>query len=140
MTDWLEQMVGTWTFEGRAVPNDPGQVQTGREIVTKRDAWIVIEGEGYRFQLAHDPQTDRITGDFVHWAHPQLWTYDGAVETDGRLHLRSRGPDMEGEGGQAEYDDVFEIVSHDERRSVGRVREANGSWRDFSRTVYRRTP
>ena len=45
---------------------------------------------------------------------------------------------MEGKGGDAEYDDVFEIVSPDERRSVGRVKDADGAWRDFSRTTYRR--
>ena len=45
---------------------------------------------------------------------------------------------MEGKGGDTEYDDVFEIVSPDERRSVGRVKDAAGTWRVFSRTTYRR--
>lgn len=138
MSDWLEQMVGDWILEGRSVPDDPAQVRTGVESVARRGAWIVIEGEGYRFQLATDPATRRVTGDFVHWDHPQLWTYDGAVEADGALHLHSRGPDMSGEGGETDYVDVFEIVSADERRSVGRVRAADGTWRDFSRTTYRR--
>jgi hypothetical protein len=106
--------------------------------VIRQDAWIVIEGEGYRFQLANDPATGRVTGDFVHWEHPQLWTYDGAVEEDGALHLYSRGPDMTGRGVETDYVDVFEIVSPDERRSIGRVRAADGSWQDFSRTTYRR--
>jgi hypothetical protein len=39
---------------------------------------------------------------------------------------------------ETDYVDVFEIVSPDERRSIGRVRAADGSWQDFSRTTYRR--
>lgn len=138
MTDWLDQMVGDWTFEGRSVPDDSEQVRTCSERVTRQGAWIVIDGEGYRFQLAMDPGTGRVTGDFVHWEYPQLWTYDGAVEADGRLHLLSHGPDMQGQGSETEYDDVFEIVSPDERRSIGRVRAADGTWQDFSRTTYQR--
>lgn len=138
MTDWLDQMVGDWTFEGRSVPDDSEQVRTGSERVTRQGAWIVLDGEGYRFQLAMDPGTGRVTGDFVHWEYPQLWTYDGAVEADGRLHLLSHGPDMQGQGSETEYDDVFEIVSPDERRSIGRVRAADGTWQDFSRTTYQR--
>ena len=135
---WLDQMVGDWTFEGRAVPDRTDGLQTGTERITRRGVWLIIEGDDYRFQLTLDPETGRASGDFVHWAHPLLWTYDGAVEADGKLHLRSRGPDMEGKGADTEYDDVFEIVSPDERRSAGRVKEADGTWRDFSRTVYRR--
>lgn len=136
--DWLNQLVGEWTFEGRSVPEDPDQLRTGVERIARRGAWIVIEGEGYRFQLATDPDTGRVTGDFVHWDYAQLWTYDGVVEADGTLHLHSRGPDMTGQGGEADYDDVFEMVSPDERRSIGRVKTANGTWQDFSRTTYRR--
>jgi Protein of unknown function (DUF1579). len=137
-TDWLDRMLGEWTLEGRSVPDDPAQERTGVESVVRLGAWIVVEGEDYRFQLASDPATGRVTGDFVHWQHPQLWTYDGAVEADGALHLHSRGPDMAGAGGETDYVDVFEIVSADERRSIGRVRGQDGSWRDFSRTSYRR--
>lgn len=139
MADWLEQMLGDWTYEGRSVPDDPARIHTGVERVTRQGTWIVIEGEGYRFQLAQNAETGRVTGDFVHWSQPQLWTYDGAVEADGRLHLRSRGPDMDSEDVEVDYDDVFEIVGPNERRAIGRVRGADGSWRDFSRTTYRRT-
>lgn len=138
MSDWLDQLFGDWVLEGRSVADDPAQVRTGVERVSRRGTGIVIEGEDYRFQLATDPATGRVTGDFVHWEHPQLWTYDGAVEADGTLHLYSRGPDMTGQGPETDYVDVFEIVSSDERRSIGRVKAADGSWQDFSRTTYRR--
>lgn len=136
--EWMDGLVGVWTFEGRSVPDNAAHRQTGVEHVTRRGAWLVIEGEDYRFQLAMAPETSRVTGDFIHWKHPHLWTYDGVIESDGRLHLRSRGPDMEGKGGEADYDDVFEIVSQDERRSIGRIRDPDGNWRDFSQSTYRR--
>ncbi len=46
MTDWLDQMIGDWTFEGRSVPDDSEQVRTGSERVTRQGAWLVIDGEG----------------------------------------------------------------------------------------------
>ena len=56
---WLDQMVGDWTFEGRSVPDRADSRQTGTERVTRRGAWVVIEGEDYRFQLTLDPETGR---------------------------------------------------------------------------------
>ncbi|HVL43128.1 MAG TPA: DUF1579 family protein [Brevundimonas sp.] len=137
-TDWLDQLVGEWTFEGRSVPDNPARRRTGAETVTRRGAWIVIESsDGVRFQLALDPATGRATGDFVSWEEPHLWTYDGAVE-DGRLHMRSRGPSFDVEGEETDYDDVFEILSPDERRLTGRLVGQDGQWRDFTVTDYRR--
>ncbi|WP_374275661.1 DUF1579 family protein [Brevundimonas sp.] len=138
MSDWLDQMVGEWTFEGRSVPDHPAQRQTGTERVDRRGVWLVMEGDDYRFQIALDPETGEATGDFVNWGHPHLWTYRGGVEADGRLHLRSRGPSFDGEGEEADYDDVFEQLSADHRRQTGRVKDADGQWRDFTVTDYRR--
>lgn len=138
MTDWLDQLTGEWTFEGRSVPDAPEHRSAGTETVRRRGAWVVIESEDYRFQIALDPATGRATGDFVHWKHPTLWTYEGEVGEDGRLHLRSRGPSFDVEGEEADYDDVFEIVSPDQRRMTSRMRGPDGAWRDFMITDYRR--
>lgn len=137
MTDWLDQMVGGWTYEANGAPDDPAHRRTGTEAVTRREAWLVIEGPDYRFQIAVDAETGKATGDFVHWAHPTLWTYEGGIEVDGRLHLRSRGPRFDGEGGMADYDDVFEVMSKDERRLISRVLGPDGQWRDFMTAIYR---
>lgn len=137
--DWLDGLIGEWTYESRGVPDEPGRRRSGVERVTRRRAWVVIEsGDEYRFQIALDPKTGTATGDFIHWEHPTLWTYDGALEADGRLHLKSRGPSFDVEGGTCEYDDVFEIVSPDERRMTGRLLGPDGEWRDFMTTRYRR--
>lgn len=138
MTDWLDQLTGEWTFEGRAVPDRPEHRSVGTETVTRRGAWAVIESDDYRFQIAIDPQTGQATGDFIHWKHPTLWTYRGSVEADGRLHLKSRGPSFDVAGEEADYDDVFEVVSADERRMISRMLGEDGQWRDFMVTAYRR--
>lgn len=136
--DWMDRLVGEWTFEGHGVPDNPGQHRTGTETVTRRGVWTVIESsDDARFQLAMNPETGKVVGDFVHWQDASLWTYEGAVE-DGRLHLRSRGPSFDVEGEETDYDDVFEILSPDERRLTGRLRGADGQWRDFTVTHYRR--
>lgn len=138
MTDWLDQLVGEWTYQASSVPDKPEHRRTGEESVARRGAWIVIEGDGYRFQLALNAETGRVVGDFVHWEHPHLWPYDGAVDVDGKLHLPSRGPSFDDGGGEADYDDVFEILSPDTRRTTGRFKDADGRWRDFNRTEYQR--
>ena len=139
MSDWLNQLVGEWRFEGRSVPDDPDQRRTGTESVSRRGVWTVIESsDGARFQLARNPATGAITGDFVNWEDATLWTCDGAIDAEGRLHLRSRGPSFDVEGMQTDYDDVFDILSPDERRLTGRLVGQDGQWRDFTVTNYRR--
>lgn len=136
--NWLDQLVGEWSFESQSVPANDAHRRTGNETVTRKGQWAIIEsGDDYRFQLAHNPDTGKVTGDFVHWQHPQLWTYEGTVE-DGKLHMRSRGPSFDVEGAETDYDDVFEIISPDERRLTGRLVGQDGQWRDFMVTTYRR--
>lgn len=100
--------------------------------------WLVIESDdGVRFQLGFDLETGRVSGDFISWEDPTLWTYDGALEGD-RLVLNSRGPRMDGTDGVTDYQDIWEFLSDDERRLTGRVLGNDGHWRDFTTTVYRR--
>lgn len=137
--DWLDQLIGEWVYESRSAPDEAAHRRAGTETVTRRGAWVVIEsGDEYRFQLAFNPKTGKATGDFIHWEHPTLWTYEGAVEADGRLHLKSRGPSFDVEGEEADYDDVLEVVSPDERRMTSRLVSPDGEWRDFMITDYRR--
>lgn len=138
MSDWLDRLTGDWTYEGDSVPADPERHSTGSERVFRRGAWVVIEsGDDARFQLALDPDTGRVTGDFVSWSWPTLWTYEGAVE-DNRLVLSSRGPRFDGRPGEADYQDVWEIVSDAERLMTSRLKGDDGVWRDFNITRYRR--
>ena len=61
--DWLDQLIGEWTFHSVSVPPDPQYDRTGSETVTRRGAWIVIEPiedaseADSRVQLAFNPET-----------------------------------------------------------------------------------
>ena len=106
--------------------------------MTRNGVWTVIESaDGARFQLALDPATGRVTGDFVHREDPTLWTYDGVIEGD-VMTLTARGPSFDVEGETTDYEDVWEILSPDERVLTGRFKGVDGQWRDFTRTRYRR--
>ena len=135
----LERMTGEWTYEGASVPDQPEHRRQGVATVSRRGAWTIIEMDTEsRFTLAFNPRTGRIEGEFIHWAHPNLWVYDGAVEEDDRLHLRARGPSFDVEGEIADYDDVLEIVSPAEMRMTGRMLGADGRWRDFTVSTFQR--
>lgn len=135
--EFLDRLVGDWTYDSHSLPDD-GERHTGSETVTRRDRWIVIESDDHaRFQLAFDPDIGRVVGDFIGWKWPTLWTYDGAASGD-RMALASRGPDMDSGHGLADYEDVWTILSPDERITTGRIRAPDGQWRDFNVTRYRR--
>ena len=133
---FLDQLLGEWTYEGHSVPDDPPHRRTGTETVSRRGAWVVLEGEDYRFQLAFNPETGRVVGDFIHRDDPTLWTYDGKVEADGKLHLKCRGPSLDGSETLADYDDVFDAPSQDRRQQTSRVQDSDGQWRDFNVISY----
>ena len=136
--DFFDRLVGVWTFEGRSVPDNGEPPRTGDETVVRRGVWAVIESsDGVRFQLGLDPTTGRMVGDFVAWEEPTLWTYDGAVEGD-VMTLSSCGPSFDVEGQTTDYEDVWRILSPDERILTGRLKGADGRWRDFTQTRYRR--
>lgn len=138
MSDWLDRLVGEWTYEAHPLPDDLLQRSSGSETVSRRGAWIVIESDDHaRFQLAQDPATGRVSGDFISWDHPGLWVYDGAPDQN-RMTLHCRGPRMDEEPGLIDYQDVWEIVSPDERTTTGRYRDDDGQRRDFNITRYRR--
>lgn len=138
MTDWLDRLVGEWTYEASSVPAGSGPPSTGVETVVRRGRWIVIESDDHaRFQLALDPDSGRVAGDFISWEHPSLWVYDGAPDGD-RMVLASRGPRFDGQPGETDYEDVWEILSEDERVTRGRVKGDDGQWSDFNITRYRR--
>lgn len=67
MADVFDRLVGVWTFEGHSLPDDGKPPRTGEETITRHGVWTVIESsDGARFQLALDPATGRVAGDFVH--------------------------------------------------------------------------
>lgn len=146
---WLSQLVGEWIFEGESVPADPNCGSTGTESVRMLgELWMLAESEGQMagghpsrslITVGFDADKGRFVGSFIGSMMTSFWTYDGALDPDGRaLRLRSEGPHFDGSPGTALYEDVIEIVGPDERILRGRVRARDGNWSDFMVTRYRR--
>ena len=148
---WLQQLAGDWTFEGEAImgPDLPPERMTGRERVRMLgEAWAVCEidhgdpadgGPMSILTLGFDPARERFVGTFVAGALAHLWTYECALDTAGRtLTLETMGPSTD-RPGLVPYRDIVEIVSADERVLRSEMRAADGEWREFMTSRYRRT-
>jgi hypothetical protein len=146
---WLAQLVGDWTYAGRSLPDDPACNASGTETVRMLgDLWMLAESVGQMagghparslITVGFDPDKGRFVGSFIGSMMASFWTYDGALDPDGRaLRLRSEGPRFDGSPGTALYEDVIEIIGPDERLLRGRVRGDGGVWSDFMVTRYRR--
>ena len=146
---WLQQLVGEWTFEGEAIgPDQQAMRQTGTERVRSLgDLWIVIEGEGdmpgggpatWMMTLGYDPEKQRYVGTWIGSMMTHLWLYEGQLDEAGKaLPLEAEGPGMT-PGSTARYCDVIELVSDDHRTLTSYALGDDGEWHRFMRVDYRR--
>jgi hypothetical protein len=163
---WLQQLVGEWEFAGEASmgPDDPPHQSKGTErVTTLGDLWVVGDGMGempgegavgqMRITLGYDPMKGKFVGNWIGSMMPGQWIYEGELD-DARkvLTLNTVGPDMsamEGCGADglptdgsapkmANYRDIIELVSADERILRSEMQGADGQWVQFMETRYRR--
>lgn len=147
--EWLQKLVGDWTFDGEADmgPDQPRQASTGTETVRSLDGmWTIAEGfvngpdGGMRMiiTLGYDPARTCYVGTFIASCMTRLWTYEGTLDAARKvLTLKAEGPDFSGTG-TAQYHDIIEIISDDERTLSSEVLMPDGSWHRFMTTKYRR--
>ncbi|MBC6983212.1 DUF1579 domain-containing protein [Caulobacter sp. 17J80-11] len=148
--EWLQQLVGEWTFEAeaRAGPDKPAETAKGRESVRSLGGlWIVAEGYGDMpgggtgenvMTLGFEPTRGRFVGAWVGSMMTWMWVYDGRLDASGKvLTLDSEGPAFSGEG-TAKYQDVIEIVDPDTRLLRSRTLGEDGQWREFMVARYSR--
>ena len=89
--------------------------------------------------LGYDPVRRRVVGTWIGSMMTHHWVYDGEFDAARDvLTLESDGPSMADDGTMARYRDVIELRSDDERTLTASVREADGSWRAFMVSTYRR--
>jgi hypothetical protein len=113
---WLQKLVGEWSYEAEALmePGKPSEKCRGTESVRSLGGlWILAEGQGEMpcggnatmvMTLGYDPLKKHYVGTWVGSMMTHLWIYDGALDADGRaLTLDSEGPDMSAEGRMARY-------------------------------------
>jgi polyisoprenoid-binding protein YceI len=148
---WLQRLVGDWTFEGEASmgPEQPSTNSTGTESVRSLgNLWFLAEGQGEMpgggpatmlMTLGYDPQKKRFVGTWIGSMMTHLWVYDGELDAAGRvLTLHAEGPSMAGGGKLAKYKDVIEFKSDDHRVLTSHVLGDDGKWQQFMTANYRR--
>ena len=126
---WLQKLVGEWTYESEATmePGKPPEKCAGTERVRSLGGlWVLAEGQGEMpgggaattmVTLGFDPQKNRFVGTFIGSMMTYLWVYDGALDAAQKvLTLEAEGPSMTGDGQMAKYKDVIELQ---ERRPPG---------------------
>jgi hypothetical protein len=148
--EWLQQLVGEWTWESEA-PGEPegGTRPTGTESVRSLGGfWVLCEGRGETpdggsmitlMSLGYDGVKGRYVGSFIASMMSHQWLYEGALDESGKtLVLDSEGPSYADETRMAKYKDSIEFVSADHRILSSAYQDDEGNWQQFMRAHYRR--
>lgn len=148
---WLQRLVGDWTFENecRMGPDEPPVTFHGTETVRSLGGlWTVGEGQGETpggghalmiMTLGYDPEKKRFVGTFVGSMMTYLWIYEGSLDAAGKvLTLNAEGPSCAGDGKMARYHDIVEIISDDHRTLSSEMLGDDGKWNRFMTAHYRR--
>ena len=148
---WLQQLVGEWTYEAKAMmaPGQPPSKFEGSESVRALGGlWILAEGQGEMpgcgaattvLTLGYDPQKQQYVGTWIGSMMTHLWVYGGTLDaTGGVLTLNAKGPHMAAEGKMAQYKDIIEFTSENHRLLTSHMLGEDGEWHEFMRADYRR--
>jgi hypothetical protein len=106
--DWLQRLVGDWTYEtvAQMAPDQPAQTFAGTETVRPvGKLWVVAEGRTEvpgggetgltMLTLGYDPRRKRFVGTWLGSMMAHLWVYDGGLDAAGdTLTLDTVGPDF----------------------------------------------
>jgi hypothetical protein len=148
---WLQKLVGNWTYEAEASmgPDKPVEACEGTESVRSLGGlWILAEGQAEMpgggpatslITLGYDPRKKRFVGTFVGSMMTHLWIYDGELDkTEKVLTLNAEGPDFTTPGKLGKYKDVIEFKTDDHRVMTSHVLGDDGQWHQFVTANYRR--
>jgi len=149
--EWLQKMVGEWTYETEANmgSDQPSETFSGTETVRSLGGlWIIAEGQGEMcaegeemtsvLTLGYDPQKQKYVGTWIGSMMTFLWVYEGELDVAERvLTLNVEGPAMTGSG-MTQYKDVHEFKSDDLRVLASHVQGDDGQWHQFVTVTYRR--
>jgi hypothetical protein len=149
---WLQQMIGEWTYETEASMGEdqPAEKTTGTETVRSLgELWVLAEGQGEMpgggeattlMTLGYDSQKQCYVGTWVGSMMDQLWIYhDGQLDaSESVLTLNSEGPSMSGDGKMAKYRDVIELKNDNHRVMTSHTLGDDGQWHPFMTVNYRR--
>lgn len=148
---WLQKLVGDWTFENEASmgPDQPLMKSKGTETFRSLGGlWFLGEGKGEMpegcpaamlMTLGYDPNKKRFVGAWIGSMMTHLWIYDGELDASRKiLTLNAEGPSFASEGKIAKYQDIIEFKSDDHRTLTSRTLGEDGKWNTFMNAHYRR--
>jgi hypothetical protein len=148
---WLQRLVGEWSFEGECImgPDQPPSKHLGSESVRSIGGlWTLGEGRGEGpdgsqmtsfMTLGYDPQSKSFVGTFIASMMTHLWIYNGTLDAAGKvLTLDTEGPDFSGGPNLVKYQDIIEFVSDDHRVLKSQLVGPDGKWMQFMTAHYRR--
>jgi hypothetical protein len=147
---WLNKLVGEWTYEGEATMEPGKQPERFKGTESVRSVgglWVFCEGRGEMpdgceaitfMTLGYDPQKGRYVGTWVGSMMTYLWLYSGSLDAQERvLVLDTEGPNFGGEG-LAKFQDIIEIKGDDHRVLTSQTLGDDGTWHRFMTSSYRR--
>ena len=148
--DWLEKLVGSWTYEGdcNMGPDQAPMKSSGREVTRSIGGlWVVCEGEmempgggiGQTIMtLGFDPQQDRYVGTYIGSMMSYLWVYNGSLDSSGKvLTLDTEGMNLM-QNSMTKYKDIIEFTDDDHRTLSSQILMDDGSWFHFMTARYTR--
>ena len=139
---WLRRLVGEWSA-AMIGEEHPPWTESVRPL---GEVWIVAETLGQMpdggqsrtlMSLGYDPAQDRFVGVWIGSMMTHMWVYSGRLE-GAVLTLDCEGPDFADTGRMARYQDIIELKGDDLRTLTARTQQADGSWKEFMVTEYRR--
>lgn len=150
--EWLQQLVGNWTFEsscGAQSGSAPEKFRGSEKVKSVGGLWIVGESEGdapgggkatMMITLGFDPKRNCFVGTWLGSMMTHLWNYEGQLDDSRRiLTLSAEGPSFTDPDKVAKYQDAIELVSDDHRVLTSRTLGDDGKWTQFMTADYRRT-
>lgn len=145
---WLQKLIGNWTFENECSmgPDQPAMKSTGTDNVRSLgELWMLCEGTGEMpgggcgytlMTLGYDPARKKYVGTFIGSMMTHMWLYEGE-RVGNVLTLNTTGPNFT-DGGMAEYQDIIEFKSDNERTLSSQSKGPDGKWVRFMTATYRR--
>ena len=154
MHRWLHQLLGRWTVTSTAdmgPGQPPAQSSGSEEVRALGDLWVLCEGRGTMpggggearmlMTLGFDPEKNVFIGTWVGSMMTHMWVYHGTLDADQKvLTLETEGPSFKNDGATARYRDVITLVSATERTLTSAGQQPDGSWNEFMRAKYTKTP
>lgn len=146
--EWLQRLVGEWTYEGAMKMGEEEHKSSGTETIRPFGKfWTVGDMAGQMpgsdvktlstITLGYDADKKKYVGTFVSDMMGFLWIYEGTLNGNA-LTLDCKGPSFKGDGKLADYQDIIEVKGSDEYEMSSQTKGEDGKWTKFMSMTFKR--